>query len=54
MSMYDKLGLSARACHRLIKVARTAADLDRSDRIGKKHMMEACSYRNAGEKIWHI
>ena len=54
MRMYDKLGLSARACHRLIKVARTAADLDRSDRIGKKHMMEACSYRNAGEKIWHI
>jgi magnesium chelatase family protein len=54
MRMYDKLGLSARACHRLIKVARTAADLDRSDRIEKKHMLEACGYRNAGKKFWNI
>lgn len=52
--MYEKLGLSARACHRLIKVARTAADLDRSDRIEKKHMLEACGYRNGGKKFWNI
>lgn len=54
MRMYEKLGLSARGCHRLIRVARTAADLDRSDRIEKKHMLEACSYRNAGTKFWNI
>lgn len=54
MRMYEKLGLSARGCHRLIRVARTAADLDRSDRIEKKHMLEACSYRNAGKKFWNI
>lgn len=54
MRMYDKLGLSARGCHRLVKVARTAADLDHSDRIEKPHILEACSYRNAGKKFWNI
>jgi magnesium chelatase family protein len=38
-------GLSARACHRLLKVARTIADLDARDRIATSDLMEALGYR---------
>nr|WP_232475406.1 ATP-binding protein [Permianibacter aggregans] len=41
----DKLGLSARACHRILRVARTIADLSQSDNIGRSHLLEALSYR---------
>ena len=38
--------LSARAYHRILKVARTIADLEGSDRIGTKQLSEAISYRS--------
>ena len=41
----DKLGLSARAIHRILKVSRTIADLDESDQINITHLSEALSYR---------
>ncbi len=41
----DKLNLSARAHHKIIKIARTIADLDGLDTIEEKHVMEALSYR---------
>lgn len=41
----DKLGLSARAYHRIIKIARTIADLDTSDTIQNQHLSEAIAYR---------
>jgi len=41
----DKMALSARACHKLIKVARTIADLDASARIKDDHVLEALQYR---------
>ena len=41
----SKFGLSARACHRLLKVSRTIADLEQADRIEAHHMSEALAYR---------
>lgn len=40
-----RLGLSARAYHRVIKIARTIADLAGSDKIKKEHLLEALQYR---------
>lgn len=40
-----KLGLSVRAWHRLLKVSRTIADIEDSEQIEKKHLIEALSYR---------
>ena len=41
----DRLGLSARASHRILRVARTIADMDSSDEIKTSHLSEAISYR---------
>jgi magnesium chelatase family protein len=41
----EQLGLSARGFHRTLKVARTIADLDGADIVGRKHVAEALSYR---------
>jgi magnesium chelatase family protein len=44
----EKLYLSPRACHRILKVARTIADLDRAEHIGSGHLAEAISFRRLG------
>jgi magnesium chelatase family protein len=41
----DRLGLSARALHRILRVARTLADLEGADAIGQPHLVEALGYR---------
>ncbi len=41
----DKMGLSARAYYRILKVARTIADIQASDTVGPKHIQEALNYR---------
>ncbi len=47
----EKFGLSARAYHRVLKVARTLADLEASDHVRRIHLAEAISYRIAGERL---
>lgn len=41
----EKLGLSARGYHRVLKVARTIADLEQTESITKRHLTEALSFR---------
>ncbi len=41
----EQLGLSARAYHRILRLARTIADLDQAGDIGKRHLSEAIGYR---------
>ncbi len=47
----EKLKFSARGYHRILKVARTLADLDGKDTVGRLHLAEAISYRMAGERL---
>lgn len=50
--MFSCLQLSARAYHRILKVARTIADLDGSDGIREMHLAEAICYRQSDHKYW--
>ena len=49
---YSVMGLTARAYHRVLKTARTIADMDGKRMISVKHLREALGYRMIDRKYW--
>lgn len=50
----NTLSLSSRGCHSVLKIARTIADLDESDNIQEKHILEAFNYRRYGDEDYYF
>ena len=50
--VFTDMDMSARGYDRVLKVARTVADLSGSEKIGEEHIMEAVQYRKLDRKFW--
>ncbi len=51
-TVFDKLSLSARAYDKILRVARTIADLEESENVNSEHVAEAVQYRSLDRKFW--
>ena len=49
---YKNLNISARGYHKILKTARTIADLDNKDSIERKHLAEAINFRTVRNNYW--
>ena len=49
---FELMELSARSYHRILRVARTIADLDGREKISEEHLSEALGYRMVDKKYW--
>ncbi len=52
--MYEKYSLTARTYHKVLRVARTIADMDASENIKIYHLQEALLYRGVDKKFWEV
>ena len=51
-NVFEKLGFSARAYDKILRIARTAADLEGSEKIEIPHIALAVQYRSLDRKFW--
>lgn len=51
---FERLEMSARGYYRTIRVARTIADLEHSEKICRRHIMESLIYREMDRKLWEL
>lgn len=49
---FEKLSFSVRAYNKILKIARTIADLDEENIINSKHIAEALQYRSLDRRYW--
>ena len=49
---YERMHLSIRSYHKILRVARTIADIEGAEKIGLMHLQEALCYRSIEERYW--